>query len=837
MSPSNVYAASEALHDEINLATKNKASEPINEQDIVLSIQGNITLLSKLVEVVTTANQLGKKGKSEELKGPDEVSDLIALAVNGINNKEEKMRSRDEWLLMRLYGKANDQELSLPDWFRHSQLVINQETDTKNLPAPEDLARSVPNKSVQLDGLISKCNELNNTYLELKGMPDDGSGEVGVSGSKTNAALKEWYDEQDKVVMALLEIAPDPNTLPLYGDNIGFYLSPTAEVIKPIAEYFESLGHLIVELAKKSDDPLPEDFKFANITPKLSEETNQLSGIEATPLTSLSSISREKLQEKLPEILEAYISLREVLLQIHQLHNKASSAPDRSSQNAYQQTNRIIVHCLSSVFPTKSFETLDALMERKDDEAIRAPLRKLLFSKSVSDGSKAEASIFIADTKLTHLLPEVTRAVLDGDEVSIEQLQKNAGAFRPFVELSLQLKDFLAPDRRRKLPDFLDTKLERCGKKSGAAVSAQERLALLVALAEITKDEDLARILRTGLRKKALVSGLAEQISGSIYRDETPEGQFIGNLKIRIEQKFLPRLADYWGQKKLKEQFYRAVNEHLTLLRNPEIWKGLQSKTVFFNGHLIYGKPGVGKGYLLECMANEFGLPIETVTREQLEEAIPEEKKGNLKELEAVYAKFLDERIEVARGKMKKFGSDASFIFIDEMEAEFLNRNAQGVDQAQINRTNIMLRVIEKKIAENPDIIFVGATNYIHRVDEAARRIGRFGIPWKVELTGEEDAKEILTGNFNLLGIDPKQAEEQEGYENLVKKCFGFTPLTISQSVTNYVCLRRAQDGDDSVRELNNDNIREIIENIDVLKSRFDKRDEELKKDGIEVAP
>lgn len=255
-------------------------------------------------------------------------------------------------------------------------------------------------------------------------------------------------------------------------------------------------------------------------------------------------------------------------------------------------------------------------------------------------------------------------------------------------------------------------------------------------------------------------------------------------------------------------------------------------KMFFSNGHLIYGKPGVGKGFLLECIANECGLPIETVTREQLEQSLlaKEQSQKTISELESDYANFLGQRIEAARSKMQKFGSVASILFIDEMEAEFLNRNSPSIDQRQLTRTNVMLRVIEKKISENPDIIFVGATNHIDQVDEAARRVGRFGIPWKINYPDEADVKGILAGNFNQLGFDNDKIKEFDAYGNLVEQCVGLTPLTISQSITNYICLLSADnDSSESTLEINETVLNEIVTRIRMLKEQFKERDAALK--------
>ena len=173
---------------------------------------------------------------------------------------------------------------------------------------------------------------------------------------------------------------------------------------------------------------------------------------------------------------------------------------------------------------------------------------------------------------------------------------------------------------------------------------------------------------------------------------------------------------------------------------------------------------------------------------------------------------------------MRKFRSVASIIFIDEMEAEFLNRDPSTGDRTELTRTNVMLRVIEKKISENPDIIFIGATNYIIHVDPAAYRVGRFGIPWVIDHPDESDVKEILAGNFELLHIDYQKAQTSNAYQQLVKICIGLTPLTICQLVNNYICVLRAST-DKPIQDLDDKILDELCKRVQTLKDRFKARD------------
>ena len=844
----DVFQAARVFEGEAQQLVEKKLSfdkTKMSAADIARNMTDSVSFLSKYMSIVTAANNLGT---GNEVRTFDDLSNHVLPLVVKVINENKAFQPPKAKQLLRLYAASHDNKLVMPFWFGLIQSTVGIEINAAKLPIAEDYAGTVPEGGNGVKKLVAECLQARSKYEELRQQKDaDGTGKVGPGGDETQAALTEYDRKQETLTQELIRLRVDPAQAPASARQSSFHLSLNPETVDQLASYFNELGNLIVALSGEEKTPLTSPLSV--LTPKIqTQPRQQFTGFEWQSLPSLTDIPRRDFSEHLPQIVEAYASLRQIIMQTYKM--QLESVPkDPAQGQLYESNKRKLAHALSTVFPGDPATVINSL-KKIDNPALQKTLRHLLFSHVVTGAKNGEMSLFIAAKQNNLFLPDAMRAILEGDQQAITQFKSGPTEFQRFVEMGLRMRHTIRHGQREDLAELLDDELKRCTSKTASPHGLfEQQMAVLIGIAALTEDPSIANLLKAQLRNKGMIAELAEQISRDISGKGGARGEFVENLRISIERRFSPTLRDYWGKDKLKESFKRAVADHLTLLRNSKSWEGLDPKTVFENGHLLIGRPGVGKGYLVACLANEeeFNLPVETVTREQLENSLLKGKdspKGKEQErlveieLESAFASFIDTRIEAARTKMKKFGSIASIIFIDEMEAEFLNRDPSTGDRAELTRTNVMLRVIEKKISENPDIIFIGATNYIAHVDPAAYRVGRFGIPWVIDYPDQEDVKEILAGNFQQLRVNCDEAQKTETYKKLVDSCVGLTPLTIGQLVNNYVCVLRARE-DKPVRVLDDAILSGISERVEILKSRFKARDELLspKKSAASSAP
>lgn len=132
------------------------------------------------------------------------------------------------------------------------------------------------------------------------------------------------------------------------------------------------------------------------------------------------------------------------------------------------------------------------------------------------------------------------------------------------------------------------------------------------------------------------------------------------------------------------------------------------------NGLLLYGPPGVGKTFLLECCAGELGLPIVWLTIGGANSMWVGEKTGKVKQA------FDDARAQAP-----------CVLFIDEIDS-FLVRREQIANADSEMALVVNTFLTELDAIRGKGVAVVGATNFVERLDAAAVREGRFD--WKVHV-------------------------------------------------------------------------------------------------------
>lgn len=206
-----------------------------------------------------------------------------------------------------------------------------------------------------------------------------------------------------------------------------------------------------------------------------------------------------------------------------------------------------------------------------------------------------------------------------------------------------------------------------------------------------------------------------ENNSRTSQENETKTSNFFSNPP---EMKF----EDVAGMKELKKELRTRVIEPL---ENPDKYEkyGLSVE----NGFLFHGPPGTGKTYISKALAGELGINYANVKGTDL-----------ISRYVGAGAENVGELFEEARNY------DPCMVFIDEIDAVATERKGSGQHQMQAQMVNQLLEEIGEINDSDRDIVVVGATNRLNKIDEAIIRSGRLSEHIEIELPDADSRIAIL---------------------------------------------------------------------------------------------
>lgn len=249
-------------------------------------------------------------------------------------------------------------------------------------------------------------------------------------------------------------------------------------------------------------------------------------------------------------------------------------------------------------------------------------------------------------------------------------------------------------------------------------------------------------------------------------------------------------LDDFAGQEHIKEYFKDVVIDAIAS----------DTRSIIPKGVLLMGPPGTGKSFFAKCLAGSAGINF----------------------VEFKMSKILDKYVGEAEKNLEKafsvFRALAPVgVFIDELD-QALSRGENDSNSVRSNLFGMFLAELSK--SENRGkIIWLGATNYPNKIDEALKRTGRFDkkIPF---FAPDEDGrvavfKKIISKMGSVSGVidyDYLKANTnnytQAEIEGIVVKAFELAIRKKRQSITNddllfaLDCIKSAQN--DKIIEMEN---------------------------------
>jgi ATPase family AAA domain-containing protein 3A/B len=184
-----------------------------------------------------------------------------------------------------------------------------------------------------------------------------------------------------------------------------------------------------------------------------------------------------------------------------------------------------------------------------------------------------------------------------------------------------------------------------------------------------------------------------------------------------------PMIFDESVKERLEEIQEKTINvrEHI-----------FNGKKVTYDNLLLYGKPGTGKTFFAQILADKTDMDFLSVTAASLLQS----------GIEGI--KYFDEIVAMANNS--KYGV---ILFIDEADALFINRNLLNPESDHYKLLNHILSAIGNG---SSTMMIIAATNHAHIMDPAMGR--RFQDRIKMPLPNEKTRKDLLNLYINQYLLD-----------------------------------------------------------------------------------
>lgn len=164
-----------------------------------------------------------------------------------------------------------------------------------------------------------------------------------------------------------------------------------------------------------------------------------------------------------------------------------------------------------------------------------------------------------------------------------------------------------------------------------------------------------------------------------------------------------------------------------TALRNPQDFRDWGTKPP--KGILFWGPPGTGKTLIAKAMASELNAEFFQIN-------ITDVGSKWYGEAEKLMAEIFKKAVDSARKTGRK-----SLIYFDEIDAIAPDR--EGAHEVTQRVIQVLLTQIDGMIS-NDDIIVIGSTNRLDKIDPALRRAGRLDRLIEVPLPDKEGRRQIF---------------------------------------------------------------------------------------------
>lgn len=256
---------------------------------------------------------------------------------------------------------------------------------------------------------------------------------------------------------------------------------------------------------------------------------------------------------------------------------------------------------------------------------------------------------------------------------------------------------------------------------------------------------------RRGKYELVRINIASKEFIGVIVQSHTNQ-----NLSLVIEE--LTTLRGFDNIAGMTDLKNLLIAEVINPLRDPERFK--KFKVSIPNGILLYGPPGCGKTFIVRKLAEELGYNFFEVKHSDLATPFIHGSVGNIGKV-----------FETAKQ------NSPAIVFFDEISGLVPNRQNLN-DSSSHKEEEVNEFLIQLNDAADNNILVVGATNYIDRIDPAVLRPGRMDKKIHVPPPDSEARKELFK-----LGLSGRPHDENIDFDYLAKITEGYSSADIIEGI------------------------------------------------------
>lgn len=786
--PTTVHDLQEAARKLVSVMTTSPAlSEQLSKGEgnvVPLALQGITSFAQSVVAAVDATNRLPGSGSAHE----GELGKvLLALSLQAWKRTPP---TAEEALFLEMLKRVKGEGLrpEPPDWFAPVQGLLTATSKGKGHLGKEIYINASAAVASERTALADSRADVQVRHKDLEDKNLAATSKGKAAPFATGAAtLKGQLDEFDRRFVALYEKVNDvdPTQIPPAMSALGVAVAPAPALIDQLLRAAKSIEDTIGAAALHTRGRPGGNAVLRVPTFKSPRELAVVPvELDSAALQGLWSSERD-----LTALLSSWMEVRQALARLF------PTLPHSLVKAADHETVRAPL--LEPFFRVGADASLvqQALMNHPA-HSVRAATATLFRLPVLSTAKEESWTQLVARPKFAGQIMWAVQQLLSATNDIERRPFEKLLCSTPEVESAVMGPLRVAEEKFRRgdyqdLSVFLNERLESISEGSSQFLELLTTLSLLNFFSRFPESRDR---LRHQLAAIDEAKGLPRALAAT---EPSLVAQFDEATRTVVKA-FGTTLDDFVNLEDAKD-LLECIEKFRYLMKHPERLEGVAGNVGIKSGLLLCGDPGVGKTHLVDCIAGELGIEKISIS--------PDEMKPGGESMISVARK------QIERAKAKSTKKEFCILFIDEGEAYVSERDSPNISAEKEEMVDYLLQQINEMRKDHPRILVIVATNFVHKIDEAALRKGRLDYIVYMEPPNDKQREAIILSTLSNPKFKIPFRPDAAQLRKLVEISQGFIPLEITNAIVEEHLI---------VVPMRRDRGEDVEYGFDVLLARFE---------------